>query len=151
MIKQLFAALNAAHTEALLVAMPEAKVMDVTTSLTRRWGADRETIINRQMQKFGTGMLSARQLAAAREGANQAVVEICYAPPLGAAINAKFEAQKIQHEDTELYLFIGQHLSPEQAISMEENERRLGLALRSGGYALWDYNFETGEPTTRLK
>ena len=42
-------------------------------------------------------------------------------------------------------LLIGQGSSAEQAEATMSNEKRLNLALRSGGYALWDHNFETGE------
>jgi PAS domain S-box-containing protein len=34
-------------------------------------------------------------------------------------------------------------MTTEQTNAMEESEHRLSLALRSGGYALWDYNCET--------
>ena len=145
MIATFFLALNAANAEALLVAMPEAKVLDVSTSLARRWGTTREALVDRQLQRFGAGMLSARQIAAPKTLGGMATVEISFAPPLGKAINASFKAQKLQLDGRDLYLFIGQHMSPEQAVAMEESERRLSLALRSGGYALWDHNFETGE------
>ena len=145
MFKHLFKALNAAHAEALLVAMPEALVLDVSDSLVKRWDAQRTDLVNRPLHRYGTGMLSARQLEAPRGTQSTPTVEICFAPPLGRAINMPFKAQKIDHDGKEVYLFIGQHMSPEQAMTMEQNERRLSLALRSGGYALWDYDFETGD------
>lgn len=42
-------------------------------------------------------------------------------------------------------ILIGQHACIEQAEEAIQNERRLSLALRSGGYAAWDHDYRTGQ------
>jgi signal transduction histidine kinase/CheY-like chemotaxis protein len=44
-------------------------------------------------------------------------------------------------------VLIGKHGEQAQAEEAIQNEQRLHLALRSGGYAVWDYDYRTGETT----
>jgi signal transduction histidine kinase len=143
MIEQLFKALNSANAEALLVMMPEAKVEAVSLPLAQRWGVNAITLQHQLLRKYGTGPLSARQLNTPESEAERATVEVCFTPPLGNAINSKFLAEKLELAGKQYLLLVGQHISHSQSIAMQESERRLSLAMRSGGYALWDHNFDT--------
>jgi signal transduction histidine kinase/CheY-like chemotaxis protein len=145
MITQLIQALNVANTEALLVSMPDAVVVDATSALLSRWGAKRADIVGKPVLKFGVGLISARQLETTQSVGETSEIEVCYTPPLGRSMVSRFKPSKIEIEGQSLYFFVGQHMTTQQASAMAENETRLSLALRSGGYALWDYNFETGE------
>jgi signal transduction histidine kinase/CheY-like chemotaxis protein len=145
MITQLIKALNVANTEALLVSMPDAVVIDVTSALLNRWGANRADILGKPVLKFGAGLVSARQLENNQNTSAENEIEVCYTPPLGRAMVSRFKPSKIEIDGKSLYFFVSQHMTTQQASAMAENETRLSLALRSGGYALWDYNFETGE------
>ncbi len=145
MISQLIQALNVANTEALLVSMPDAVVVNMTEALLVRWGANQQDVIGKPVLKFGIGLISARQIESPSGAEASAEIEVCYTPPLGRAMVSRFKPQKLQLEGKDLYLFVSQHLTTQQASAMAENETRLSLALRSGGYALWDYNYETNE------
>ncbi len=145
MIEQLVSALNLANTEALLVSMPDAILMEATNAVLTRWGASRTDLLGKPLLKFGVGLLSARQLETPTSADTATNIEVCYTPPLGKAMVSRFKSQKLPAEGKELYLLISQHMTVEQATAIEESERRLSLALRSGGYALWDYNYETNQ------
>ncbi len=145
MIAQLIQALNIANTEALLVSVPDSIVVDVTEPLTGRWGANRAELLGKPVMKFGVGLISARKLERQLGSDAPAEIEVCYTPPLGRALISRFKPQPLEIGGQQLYLFVGQHMTTQQASTMAENETRLSLALRSSGYALWDYNYETGE------
>ena len=145
MIEQLINALNLANTEALVVSMPEAVLMDATQAVLNRWGATRKDILGKPVLKFGVGLLSARQTEPNTSPDVSANIEVCYTPPLGKAMVSRFKSHKLEGIGNNLYLLISQHMTAEQSTAMEESERRLSLALRSGGYALWDYNYDTDE------
>jgi signal transduction histidine kinase len=143
MIEQLFKALSSANAEAILVAMPAAVVKAVTVPLSQRWCTTPEKLQGQLLRKFGGGTLSARQVSFPDTASEAATVEVCYTPPLGNALTSSFLAEKLDVDGTQHLLLVAQHMPHSQTLAMEENERRLNLAMRSGGYALWDYNFET--------
>jgi signal transduction histidine kinase len=95
--------------------------------------------------KFGTGVLSARFVEEQNAAESQQSIEVTYTPPLGSMIKSSFRIQPWNNEGDRNMVLVGQHASIEQAEAAIGNEKRLNLALRSGGYALWDYNYETGE------
>ena len=140
MIAQLVQALNLANTEALLVSMPDAVVVDATSALLSRWGANRADIIDKPVLKFGVGLISARQIDNGANHASSSEIEVCYTPPLGRALVSRFKPQLIEHDGKSLYFFVSQHMTTQQASALAENETRLSLAMRSGGYALRDDN-----------
>ncbi len=145
MIDALINAFEIANTEILHIAMPEAVIKDVSTALLRRWNCSKSEIVGKPLMKFGTGLISARHLPPAA-GSNAAPeIEISYTPPLGSYVKSIFRSQAWEDETSTSILLIGQNASIEQAMTAMNNEKRLQLALRSGGYALWDYNYETDE------
>jgi PAS domain S-box-containing protein len=145
MLQHITNALNIANTEAFVVSMPDGIVRDVTEVALQHWGASKQDLVGKVLMKFGTGTISARQINTSLNSSETPEVEVSYAPPLGKAITSKFKAQTIEENGKTFSVFIGQHASQDQAKAIVDNERRLSLALRSGGYALWDHNFETGE------
>ena len=68
-----------------------------------------------------------------------------YVPPLGTTRSIRFTPQNCSDGGQNVMLLIGQHASLEEAEDAIQNERRLSLALRSGGYAAWDHDYRTGE------
>ena len=58
----------------------------------------------------------------------------CSARPFSGNSNGAMATQNFM-------VLIGQHASEEQANDAFRNEQRLNLALRSGGYAVWDYDY----------
>ena len=145
MIDALINAFEIANTEILHIAMPEAVIKDVSTALLRRWNCQKSDIVGKSLMKFGTGLVSARHMPPVADSNTAPEIEISYTPPLGSHVKSIFRSQTWEDASTTSILLIGQNASLEQAMSAMNNETRLQLALRSGGYALWDHNFETGE------
>ena len=145
MIDALINAFEIANTEILHIAMPEAVIKDVSTALLRRWNCQKSDIVGKSLMKFGTGLVSARHMPPSADSNAAPEIEISYTPPLGSHVKSIFRSQTWEDASTTSILLIGQNASLEQAMSAMNNETRLQLALRSGGYALWDHNFETGE------
>jgi PAS domain S-box-containing protein len=145
MIEALVTAFELANIEMLVVSMPEAVIMDVSTAILRKWNCQRDDVVGKSLMKFGAGSISARFVPDVIGQQNQQSIEITYAPPLGTHIKSIFRTQPWNEDGTRNMVLVGQHASLEQAESAISNEKRLNLALRSGGYALWDYSYETGE------
>jgi signal transduction histidine kinase/CheY-like chemotaxis protein len=141
-ISQLMEAFELANIEALTVSLPDATITEITTAALRKWNCGRSEIVGRQLVKFGTGPISARYLGAAKKAAQN--VELSYAPPLGVQRSSMFTQQQWSDGDRKYMILIGQHASEEQASEAVRKEQRLNLALRSGGYAVWDYDYVTG-------
>lgn len=145
MIEAMMAAFELANVEMLVIAMPEAMVRECSTALLRKWNCQRSDIVGKPLLKYGTGTLSARYLPREEINAEPAQIEVTFASPLGSQLKAVFRNQQWTEDAGQDMLLIGQASSAEQTDAAINNEKRLSLALRSGGYALWDYNFETGE------
>ena len=145
MIDALINAFEIANIETLLIAMPEAIIKDVSSALLRRWNCQKTDIVGKPLMKFGTGLVSARHMPPSQNSADTPEIEVSYTPPLGSHVKSVFRSQNWGDAENSTILLIGQHASLGQMMVAENNEKRLQLALRSGGYALWDYNYETGE------
>ena len=145
MIDALINAFEIANTEILHIAMPEAVIKDVSTALLRRWNCQKSDIVGKSLMKFGTGLVSARHMTPSADSNAAPEIEISYTPPLGNHVKSMFRSQTWEDTTTTSILLIGQNASLAQAMSAMNNETRLQLALRSGGYAIWDHNYETGE------
>jgi PAS domain S-box-containing protein len=144
MIEALVTAFELANIEMIIVSMPEAIVKDVSTAILRKWNCQREDVIGKALMKFGAGFLSARFVTDDTNPTDQPTIEVSYAPPLGTEIRTNFRTQPWTEDGSRNMILVGQHASIEQAESVASNEKRLNIALRSGGYALWDHNYETG-------
>src|SRR6266542_492719 len=93
MIAELAKAFETANVEMFAVQLPEARIVEVTAAVLRKWNASREEIVGRQLVKFGTGSLSARYLANDTEPGGERKVEISYIPPLGTTRTIRFSQQ----------------------------------------------------------
>jgi PAS domain S-box-containing protein len=143
LIAELVRAFEAANIEMFAVSVPEARVVGVTTATLRKWNCRREDLIGKPLVRYGAGQLSARHVTGV-ENESEPRVEVVYAPPLGANKSGIFKPQSWTDGPLEFRILIGQHASEEQAEAAIQNERRLNLALRSGGYAVWDHDYRTG-------
>ena len=145
MIEALVTAFELANIEMIVVSMPEAIVKDASSAILRKWSCQRVDVIGKPLMKFGTGSLSARFVTESLDPSEQQSIEVTYTPPLGIMIKSVFRTQPWNQDGLRNMVLVGQHASLEQAETAMSNEKRLNLALRSGGYALWDFNYETGE------
>ncbi len=145
MIELLAKALDQANLDLLVVRMPNATIEHASNSLISRWNCQKSEIVGKQIMKYGCGLVSAKPIDAEDNTQNGERLEVSYTPPLGSQCKSQFCVQPLRHEQDSFILLIGEHNSSDQLNSAIATERRLNLALRSGGYALWDHNFETGE------
>ncbi|MEO9167231.1 MAG: ATP-binding protein, partial [Aestuariivirga sp.] len=97
------------------------------------------------MMHFGSGLVSAKPTTTGLSQQDKNHLEVCYSPRLGSQYQSVFCIQPIMHESEAYILLLGVHNSSDELQPDVATERRLNLALRSGGYALWDHDFETGE------
>ncbi|MGH6820500.1 MAG: PAS domain-containing protein, partial [Methylocella sp.] len=137
-IADLTRAFETANVEMLAVKLPEAQAVEATSAILRKWNASRDEIVGRALAKAGTGPLSARHLD------DEGKIEVSYMPPLGAIRTIKLSPQTWNDGPNQYLVLIGQYASIEQVEEAVDNERRLSLALRSGGYAVWDHDYRTG-------
>ncbi|MGL4295662.1 MAG: hypothetical protein ACRCTG_08095, partial [Aestuariivirga sp.] len=145
MIAELARAFDMANVEMFAILLPEARVAAVTNAVLRKWNCAREELLGRQLVKFGTGSLSARNVTENGPDGTVNKVEVSYIPPLGTSRSISFSPQTWEDQGQKFMLLIGRHASLEQAETAIQNERRLSLALRSGGYAAWDHDYRSGE------
>ncbi len=143
MIYKLFEVLSLANVEALLVAMPEAVIADVSEACLLHWGVCREEVAGKPLLKPGTGMITGRQIARP-DPSDPLEVEVTYSPPLGSAIKTSFSPQPINFGSKDYLVLVARQVGSGQLEALNQSERRLNLALRSGGYALWDHDYVTG-------
>ncbi len=145
MIEALITAFEVANIDVMVVSMPDAIVKDVSIALLKKWNCQKLDLVGKPLMKFGTSTLSARHLPPDPRQPNLSIIEVNYTPPLGSHVKSIFRTQVVKQEGTTELILIGQQGTIEQAEAASVNERRLNLALRSGGYALWDHNYETNE------
>ena len=142
-IAEMTKAFETANVEMFAISLPEAKVIAATSAVMRKWNCTREELVGKQLAKFGTGPLSARQLTEETPYGPLQKVEVTYVPPLGSTRSIRFTLQNCYDGGQNVMMLIGQHASLEEAEDAIQNERRLSLALRSGGYAPWDHDYRT--------
>jgi two-component system, cell cycle sensor histidine kinase and response regulator CckA len=140
-LAELVSAFELANVELVALTSPGSEVVDATTAVLRKWNCQKKDIAGKKLQKFGAGALSARTI----ETKGVQKVEIAYAPPLGSQVKTLHSPVNWEDQGKSYLLLVGQHVSAEEAENAISGEKRLQLAMRSGGYALWDHNFETGE------
>ncbi len=144
MLEKLIRILETAGVESIAVSLPDAVVTDVTLPLLQSWNCQRSDVIGRALHKAGAGTLSARHLPA-EDGSESGQIEVSYLHPLGSAMRKVFNSRKWQENGKSFYLLTAKAIDANMAQHALQNEKRLSLALKSGGYALWDYNYDTGE------
>jgi signal transduction histidine kinase len=144
-VAEMAKAFEIANVEMFAISLPEAKVLAATSAVMRKWNCTREEIVGKQLVKFGTGPLSAQHLTEETPHGPVQKVEVTYVPPLGITRSSRFTPQHATDGTQKVLMLIGQHASVEEAEQAIQNERRLSLALRSGGYAAWDHDYRSGE------
>jgi nitrogen-specific signal transduction histidine kinase/CheY-like chemotaxis protein len=142
LVDDLTRAFATARVEMMAVEIDSATVIGVTEEVLKRWNCRREDVFNRPLAKFGTGTLTARYVEGDED---KQKIEVTYSPPLGNARSSLFSAQSWNAGDYHFMVLIGQHGDKAEAEEAIQNAHRLKLALRSGGYALWDYDYRTGK------
>ena len=145
MIENLVKALELANVEAAVVALPEAVISEVTTALLQAWNCARKDVVGKALLKAGAGPVSARHIEGTSDASGTQQIEITYSHPLGSSSKTVFRAQRWQQDDKQFYVLLAQAGDAGQSEAAKQNERRLNMALRSGGYALWDYNYDTDQ------
>jgi PAS domain S-box-containing protein len=141
MLSALVKACELANTELIVLSVPNTSIVDITSALQRKWNVEADDVIGKPLLKYGAGTISARHI----EDKGETRIEVSYAPPLGAHINSLFCPMDWQDGGTQFKLLVGIHVDSDQAEKAIFNERRMNLVMRSGGYALWDYDFVTRE------
>ena len=139
--------LQIASVELIAVTLPDAGIIEVTPCLAERWRIPREEMLGQTLAKFGMGKLSARYVTDETNDAGQNAatrIEVTYSPSMGAPKLARFTAQMMKADGKEVMLLVGQSSRAAFIAETHDVERRLQLALRSGGYALWDFDYRTG-------
>ncbi len=144
-VAEMTKAFETANVEMFAVSLPDARVVTATSAVMRKWNCTREELVGKQLVKFGTGALSARHVSEETPYGTVQKVKVTYVPPLGAARQINFTPQTLKDGEQNVMLLIGQHASLQEAETAIQNERRLSLALRSGGYAAWDHDYRTNE------
>ena len=144
-IAEMTKAFETANVEMFAISLPEATVIAATSAVMRKWNCTREELVGKQLVRYGTGPLSARQLTEDTPYGPLQKVEVTYVPPLGSTRSIRFTPQNCNDGGCNVMMLIGQHASLEEAEVAIQNERRLSLALRSGGYAVWDHDYRTDE------
>jgi signal transduction histidine kinase len=144
-VAEMTRAFETANVEMFAISLPDAKVVTATSAVMRKWNCTREELVGKQLVKFGTGPLSARHLTEDTPYGQVQKVEVTYVPPLGTTRSIRFTPQNSTDGGQQVMMLIGQHASLEEAEDAIQNERRLSLALRSGGYAAWDHDYRTNE------
>jgi PAS domain S-box-containing protein len=144
MIETLVQVMETANVEAMAISQPDATVVGVTSALLRAWNCHREDLVGKPLLKAGAGALSARHIPSA-DGSEVQQVEVTYARVLGVSLRGIFNVQRWADGEKQFYLLTGKATDAESTLEARQNEKRLALALRSGGYALWDHDYETGE------
>jgi signal transduction histidine kinase len=144
-VAEMTKAFETANVEMFVISLPEARVIAATSAVMRKWNCTREELVGKQLVKFGTGPLSARHINEETPYGHVQKVEVTYVPPLGSTRSIRFTPQNCADNGNSVMMLIGQHASLEEAEDAIQNERRLSLALRSGGYAAWDHDYRTNE------
>jgi PAS domain S-box-containing protein len=140
MISEFVKAFELANADLIILSSPNAVIVEITSPVLRRWNCLKDDMVGKSLKKYGAGLLSARFHG---EGTGQKI-EISYTPPLGNPINSVFRTQKISDGQHEFLMCVAERTSNEEIERAINNEKRLNMAMRSGGYALWDHDFETG-------
>ena len=129
----------------LIISKSDMQIKKISCGLASKWRCHPQAIVGEKLMKLGRGRITAAFLK------NEALIqtlhqaEVVYSPKSGPISISKFTAQSIGLSDGQYILLITDANTIEEFAETKSTERRLNLALRSGGYALWDHNFETGE------
>ena len=94
-VAEMTKAFETANVEMFAISLPDAMVIGATSAVMRRWNCTREEIVGKQLVKFGTGPLSARQITEDTPFGQVQKVEVTYVPPLGSNRSIRFTPRSI--------------------------------------------------------
>ncbi len=143
-IGEIIKALDMAAAEMLVITLPESRIVDATQCLCRRWGTSKYDMIGKQLSQTETAPFYARHVDADLSGTgarSAAQIEItCQLS--GQAVSTLFRPQLHRSGTHEFLLLIGISGAESQREANAETETRLHLAVKAGGYAMWDFDLQ---------
>jgi signal transduction histidine kinase/CheY-like chemotaxis protein len=143
-IGEIIKALDMAGAETLVITLTDSRIVDATQPLCRRWGCSRYDMIGKQLSQSEAAPLAARHvdegLSGIAEPASARIEVTCRLGP--APVVTRFRPQ-VHRSGAERYLLLVA-LSGEAGdkAADEETETRLKLAVKAGGYAMWDFDLK---------
>ena len=143
-IGEIIKALDMAAAEMLVITLPESRIVDATQCLCRRWGASKYDMIGKQLSQTETAPFYARyidvDLSGPGSGANAQIEVTCRLS--GPPVSTLFRPQFHRSGTHEFLLLVGVSGAEAQRAASVETETRLQLAVRAGGYAMWDFDLK---------
>ncbi len=143
-IGEIIKALDMAAAEMLVITLPESRIVDATQCLCRRWGTSKYDMIGKQLSQTETAPFYARyvdvDLSGPGSGAN-AQIEVT-SRLTGSPVSTLFRPQFHRSGTHEFLLLVGVSGAEAQRVASVETETRLQLAVRAGGYAMWDFDLK---------
>ena len=143
-IGEIIKALDMAAAEMLVITLPESRIVDATLCLARRWGVSKYDMIGKQLSQNETAAFYARHVDADLSGAGSrsaAQIEVTCRIS-GQPVCALFRPQLHRSGAHEFLLLIGLSGAESERLANEETETRLQLAVKAGGYAMWDFDLK---------
>ena len=143
-IGEIIKALDMAAAEMLVITLPKSRIVDATQCLCRRWGASKYDMIGKQLSQTETAPFYARyidvDLSGPGSGANAQIEVTCRLS--GSPVSTLFRPQFHRSGTHEFLLLVGVSGAEAQRAASVETETRLQLAVRAGGYAMWDFDLK---------
>jgi len=143
-IGEIIKALDMAAAEMLVITLPESRIVDATQCLCRRWGASKYDMIGKQLSQTVTAPFHARyidvDLSGPGSSANSQIEVTCRVS--GTPVSTVFRPQFHRCGTHEFLLLVGLSGAEAQRAASVETETRLQLAVRAGGYAMWDFDLK---------
>lgn len=140
-VGEIIKALEAAGSDALAVSLPEARIVEVSKPLARRWGCGKPDLTGAQLSQAEGSVLQTRYIDAdltdtGTRGATR--LEITYRPADGEPSTQRFTPQLFREGAEEFLLLIAP--ATRGAGSSAAAEAWRALALGAEGWAAWDYD-----------
>ncbi len=143
-IGEIIKALDMAAAEMLVITLPESRIVDATQCLCRRWGTSKYDMIGKQLSQTETALFYARHVDADLSGTGSrsaAQIEVTCRLS-GEPVSTLFRPQLHRSGTHEFLLLIGLSGAESQREANVETETRLHLAVKAGGYAMWDFDLK---------
>ncbi|MGE0212744.1 MAG: response regulator [Parvibaculaceae bacterium] len=148
-------ALEVAGVEALAVSLPEARVVDATLGLARRWNFRKSDLIGRPLSQSEDGVLRARYIDADLSDAGTRTatrLDVTYRPEAGGERLLRFTPQLMREGAEEFLLLIGPSARGGGSDTTAEAEAWRALATGEEGSAPWSYDLrsQSGETAPEI-
>ena len=150
LVGEIIKALEVAGSVALAVSLPDARVVETTRSLCRRWDCARADLVGQQFSQSRDGLLFARHIDAdlSDVGNRSATrIDLTYRPRGRPAETLRFAPQLIRDGAEEYLLLVGSSRSQGRHARGEVEAWRL-LATSVGERHAWDYDLAARQGET---